>query len=463
MNMNKLIPVMLACCSVGTALAGDTIPKFKTGERVVFVGDSITHGGRYHSYIWLYYMTRYPTMPITVMNAGIGGDCAWDIQERMDEDVLCKNPTYMTMTFGMNDSGYYDFFKEDAQEIAARQIQRSFDCYQDIEQKMKAAKGVTKVMLGGSPYDETAKIENNVFPTKDAALQKIIDFQVESAQKNGWGFVDFHQPMRDISLREQQNDPAFALCGGDRIHPDNDGHMVMAYLFLKAQGLAGEKVADIAIDAKTVKVETAANCSIKNLKKTANGVSFSYLARALPYPVDTFTRGWGSKKPQADGLKLVPFIDEFNQERLSVKHLPDGNYQLKIDGAIITTVTAAALQEGINLAELTNTPQYQQALQVMLLNEERFGIEQHLRDYAWMEFSFLQGKGLLFADNQEAMDAIQAELEKNAFISGNYENYFKARFPSVRQAWQDQMDLLVDTIYEINQPVNHQIELVKVD
>ena len=164
MKMKKQLIVLLACCAVGAALAGEHIPKFKKGERVVFVGDSITDGGHYHSYIWLYYMTRFPTMPITVMNAGIGGDCAWDIQERMDEDVFCKNPTYMTMTFGMNDSGYYDFYKEDAQEIAARQVQRSFDSYQDIEQKMKAAEGVTKVIIGGSPYDETAKIENAVFP-----------------------------------------------------------------------------------------------------------------------------------------------------------------------------------------------------------------------------------------------------------------------------------------------------------
>ena len=49
-----------------------TIPRFEEGERVVFVGNSITHGGHYHSFIWLYYMTRFPDKPITIMNAGIG-------------------------------------------------------------------------------------------------------------------------------------------------------------------------------------------------------------------------------------------------------------------------------------------------------------------------------------------------------------------------------------------------------
>ena len=59
--------------------AQTTIPRFEEGERVVFVGNSITHGGHYHSFIWLYYMTRFPDKPITIMNAGIGGESAWDM------------------------------------------------------------------------------------------------------------------------------------------------------------------------------------------------------------------------------------------------------------------------------------------------------------------------------------------------------------------------------------------------
>ena len=49
--------------------AQTTIPRFEEGERVVFVGNSITHGGHYHSFIWLYYMTRFPDKPITAKPA----------------------------------------------------------------------------------------------------------------------------------------------------------------------------------------------------------------------------------------------------------------------------------------------------------------------------------------------------------------------------------------------------------
>jgi hypothetical protein len=367
----------------------------------------------------------------------------------------------MTMTFGMNDVGYYDFYKPEAQEIAQKQIEKSLASYKSIEKKMLDAKGVTKVLIGGSPYDETSKVPNQIFPTKNAALLKVNDFQRASAKENGWGFVDFARPMMAIDLREQQKDTLFNLEGGDRIHPDNDGHMVMAYLFLKAQGLAGKKVAEMDIDAKGKKVELADNCKISGLQVTGNGLEFNYLANALPYPTDSIVRGWGAHKSQKDALKLIPFTKEFNQELLKVSGLTNGTYQLKIDGQNIAQFPASELASGVNMAELVNTPQYQQATKIMILNENRLEIERRLRDYAWMEYSFLHDKGLLFADNQASIDTIKANWS-NVFVRGNFGVYQQAQYPEIRKNWQDQMDGMVKMIYSINKPVNHTIKLIKV-
>lgn len=461
MNFKKIILVAIVCALMNVAQAQQMIPPFKKGERVVFVGNSITHGGHYHSFIWLYYMTRFPSMPVTVMNAGVGGDSAWDIVKRLDKDVFGKNPTYMTMTFGMNDVGYYDFYKDNAQEIAQKQIEKSLNSYKIIEKKMLDAKGVTKVLIGGSPYDETSKISKEIFPTKNAALLKVNSFQQASAKENGWGFVDFTHPMMEIDQREQQKDSLFNLEGGDRIHPDNDGHMVMAYLFLKAQGLAGKKVADISIDAKDKKIKLADNCKIADLKTSGNGIEFSYLANALPYPVDSIVRGWGAQKSQKAALKLIPFTKEFNQELLKVSGLAGGYYKLQIDGQDISKFSSSELSEGINMAELVNTPQYQQATRIMLLNENRLEIERKMRDYAWMEFSFLQDKGLLFVDNHVSIDTIKANWQ-NIFVRGNFGVYQQAQYPEIRQNWQDEMDGIVKLIYSINKPVNRTIKLIKV-
>src|SRR5690606_34607636 len=82
---------------------------FNAVDRVVFLGNSITDGGHYHSYIWLYYMTRYPQMNLLIQNAGIGGDRVIEMLKRLDGDVFSKQPTVLIATFGMNDSGYFEY------------------------------------------------------------------------------------------------------------------------------------------------------------------------------------------------------------------------------------------------------------------------------------------------------------------------------------------------------------------
>src|ERR1700744_5707629 len=97
-----------------TAANAQSVPAFKAGDRVAFMGNSITDGGHYHSYIWLYYMTHYPNMRLTMFNVGIGGDNVKQMSDRFEYEVLPKKPTVMTLTWGMNDTGYFDWFKPDA-------------------------------------------------------------------------------------------------------------------------------------------------------------------------------------------------------------------------------------------------------------------------------------------------------------------------------------------------------------
>ena len=386
--------------------AQTTIPRFEEGERVVFVGNSITHGGHYHSFIWLYYMTRFPDKPITIMNAGIGGESAWDMKDRLDYDVFNRKPTYVTLTFGMNDTGYDIYMKDDAKELSKQRIAKSLESYREIEERLLAKNKIKKVLIGGSPYDETSRFNNFILHNKNNAILKIIDAQRTSAKKNGWGFVDFNQPMREISRKEQEADSTFTFCRIDRIHPDNDGQMVMAYLFLKAQGLAGDEVSSVSIDAYHSSVITHKNCKISKLKKNGADLTFDYLAYALPYPLDSISRsGWGNKRSQRDAMQLVPFMEEFNQERFQVTNLEKGMYRLTIDNQFIDNLSSEKLANGVNLADYPNTPQYQQAAKIMYLNEERFEVEKRFREYLWTEYSFLKKEGLLFADDQKAIDA----------------------------------------------------------
>ncbi|HOK35648.1 MAG TPA: SGNH/GDSL hydrolase family protein [Paludibacteraceae bacterium] len=462
--MKKLVILFFIIVCSGVNLFSQPVSKFKDGDRVVFLGNSITDGGHYHSFIWLFYMTRFPNMDLLIMNAGIGGDTAYDMYKRLDDDVFCKRPTVLVVTFGMNDSGYFEYNSDKAKEFGEEKYQTCYKNFKMLEKRLLELPNTRIVMMGSSPYDENVKINGNIpFKGKNAVMQRIVEFQKQAAQEHNWEFLDLNQPMTAINQKFQQTDSTFTLCGLDRIHPDNDGHMVMAYLFLKEQGFAGNKVADIEINASKGSIIKSTNCGISNLKKDGNKISFDYLAYSLPYPLDTMPRGWNSKKSQAQAIKYVPFIDEMNQEILKITGLK-GNYKLMIDDNEIGTWSSDDFAKGINLASETKTPQYQQALAVMYLNEYRWEIERNFREYAWIQFDFFQQKGLLFADNQEAVNVLDKEIKKtnDIWLKMHRDNYAQMMHKSVREAREEEMKLLISKIYEINKPVTRKITLKKI-
>lgn len=460
--MKKFFVLVAAVCMTCTAAFAQTVKPFEEGERAVFLGNSITDGGHYHSFIWLYYMTRFPDMPIRVFNGGIGGDTAFDMNKRLDGDIFSKEPTSLMVTFGMNDSGYYEYNGDNAKEFGEQKYQESIKNFQQMEKRFQEQSGIRIVMLGTSPYDETAEIKDNtVFKKKNETIKRIVEYQKESAAKNGWEFTDLNAPMVALNQENQKKDPSFTLCGNDRIHPDNDGHMVMAYLFLKAQGFAGKDVADMEINANKKEAVKTENCTVTNIKKIGKELSFDYLAEALPYPLDTIARGWGSKKSQADAIKVIPFMEEMNREMLKVTGLK-GEYKLMIDGEEIGIWNGNDLAKGINLAAESKTPQYQQALTVMHLNEYRWEIEKNFREYAWCQFGFFQQKGLLFANDRKAIEVMDENVEKNMWLKGRRDMYSKMMFEAVRDAREQEMDVFINKIYEINKPIVRKIVLRKI-
>jgi lysophospholipase L1-like esterase len=455
----SLPALILFLCLTGIVKAQNVQP-FRQGDRVVFTGNSITDGGHYHSYIWLYYLTHYPGRRITIFNAGIGGDVAQQMYERLDSDVFAHKPTVMTLTFGMNDTGYQNLKGDKADSVYAVKIAASLKSFALIEAKLKAHPEIKKIMISSPPYDETSKIKINLLQKKNEAILKIAAEQQKVATANNWGYVDFNGALMQVNTREQQRDSTFTFNNADRIHPANDGQMVMAYAFLKAQGLAGKKVADVEINVNAKKVQTTENCVITSPVISPSLIKFNYLANSLPYPMDTVPSGFGRpQRAQSAALPLIPFTDEFNQEMLTVKGLKQSQYTLKIDDKVICTYTGDDFSKGINLAVITSTPQYQQALAVMHLNEERWTIERRLREYYWIHYSILKPKGMLYNDGDATVDSLQKYARKDFFVAATIPTYRKARFKVVRDAWQQEIDLLTDKMYQVNKPAVHRFEI----
>jgi len=458
--MKKFLVIAFCMLTGISTINSQTIPAFTKGDRVVFVGNSITCGGHFHSYIWLYYMTRFPDQRIDIFNEGIGGDVAKQMYQRLD-DVFRHNPTVVTLSFGMNDTGYMDYTDPANIPTGRKNVETALADYKLIEKEYKRHKKVKKILIGSSPYDETASFNKVPFPGKNALIQEIGDHLQQSAADNKWSFVDFNRPMTAINEREQKSNPDFTLCGNDRIHPTTDGHMVMAYTFLKAQGFSNKPVADISIDASSNSVNRSENCTISDLTVTPAGViSFNYKANSLPYPLD-HSHYEGQKQTQADAMKVIPFMDEMNYEGLTVTGLTDGYYLLKIEGQEIGRFTPGDLKRGINLAEYENTPQNQQAQQIRFINEQRWFTDRQMREYYWMEYNLMRDRGLLWASNEAAVDTLRKHRETNWAVNMNTDHWLRFMHKGIREDSVEGQRKAVDRIYEINKPRTLKVELIK--
>lgn len=459
--LKKITLVLLLAVLGSIKIKAQSLQPFVNGDRVVFLGNSITEAGYYGSNIWLYYMTRFPERRISVINAGIGGDVAGQMNDRFELDVLPKKPNILVLTFGMNDSGYFEFNAANADETAQQRIAKSHQNFMLLTEKLKAQPKIKPVMMSSSPYDETMENKNNYYKGKSKVMEQIIAFQQEAAKNNGWPYIDLFHPMTEINIREQKKKPDFTNTGPDRIHPGRGGHLVMAALFLKSQGLAGKPVASIHIDTKKGLVGVE-NAKVDISKRSDVELSFNYMANALPFPIDSVNGVWENPQTQADALAVYPFIQEFNQEILKIENLKEGNYDLMIDGRRICMFSADALAKGINMALLSNTPQYQQAASVMYLNELRLELEKKIREYYWLHFNYFKAQDMLFEDSQLAFEKVAEKAKKDWFVRSKMGTYQTARFPEVREMWEDNIKQLTDRMYQMNKPKSHLIQIMQV-
>lgn len=79
----------------------------RKGERILFLGDSITEQGvKPNGYVTLLRNqldARYPDLGIEVIGAGISGNKVTDLERRLAKDVIDKKPTIVIIYIGIND------------------------------------------------------------------------------------------------------------------------------------------------------------------------------------------------------------------------------------------------------------------------------------------------------------------------------------------------------------------------
>ena len=95
--------LVLAATSRADEPAKPTLAPVAKGDRIVFLGDSITQAGvGPKGYVTLI-KNALADKGATVIGAGISGNKVPDIQGRLQKDVLDKKPTLVVVYIGIND------------------------------------------------------------------------------------------------------------------------------------------------------------------------------------------------------------------------------------------------------------------------------------------------------------------------------------------------------------------------
>ncbi len=220
--------VALAIGSIGlvAARAGDLA--VKDGQKIAFMGDSITQAGAApKGYVRLVISGLEANgVKATAIPAGISGHKSDQMLARLERDVLSKKPDWMTLSCGVNDVWHgakgipLDQYKANISNIVGQCL----------------AAGIKVMILTSTMIGEDQPNANN---------QKLIaynDFLRELAKEKNCLLADLNADMQ-AAIAKAGADPKAKILTRDGVHMNPAGNEMMAVGVLKAFGLSEEQVA----------------------------------------------------------------------------------------------------------------------------------------------------------------------------------------------------------------------------
>ena len=318
---------------------------FAKGERVAFIGDSITHGGTWVGWLKFFVETRLGG-GVELLNCGIAGDSAWNVKHRIKWDILPQRPDRAFVMLGMNDSGSEEWTSDSPTEAEKAKRARRFARYRSYMNNILdqlAAANVKVTLVTPSPYDEYSTVFKTP-PCKgrnERALFGIAAIVRELAAERNLPVVDFHERMTELQKKWFDS---IHLCRADRVHPNAVGGLEMGLAAADALGL-------LAADAPAVEVSADPEKKSAGVEFLADGgVRFAYNAKFLPLPME----GAPAVQTLSPAEELVA---RAAAERVVVKDLPAGTWALKADGRELGRFSAEEFAAGVDLSRLKTPAQ----------------------------------------------------------------------------------------------------------
>ena len=205
---------------------------FKSEDKVLFIGDSITDCGRRgdhapygHGYvrkITELITAKYPERDITYVNKGIGGDIVEGLENRWDTDVINESPDWVSVKIGINNAN-----RQLNQGVSNEDYLPEWEaCYQRILTRVKNELDAPLFLF------EIFYIEEDVENPRPVAVDEYNACIHRLAERFDARLIQTNEAFdRAVAAR-----PGALWTTQDGVHPNAEGHTLMALEFLKLAG-----------------------------------------------------------------------------------------------------------------------------------------------------------------------------------------------------------------------------------
>jgi lysophospholipase L1-like esterase len=201
----------------------------KQDDHILFFGDSITDAGwrsegdkplgkGYVASIASTLTSRYPQLKLKVTNRGISGNRVYDLQKRLQADVLDLKPTVVSILIGINDT--WRRFDRDM----LSPVEDFLAAYRLICSRIKEELSARLVLC--EPF---------LLPvTPDrAAWRQDLDPRIHAVRQVAVEFASAYVPLDGLFAAAACRQPA-AHWADDGVHPTPAGHALIAEAWIKA-------------------------------------------------------------------------------------------------------------------------------------------------------------------------------------------------------------------------------------
>lgn len=206
--------------------------RLQSGDKILFIGDSITDAGRRedpdglgHGYVRMFrdvLQARHPSLMVDVVNQGVSGNTIRDLDKRWQHDVIAHRPSYLSVSIGVNDVWRQVQTPRNPDEVMIDEFEATYRrLLKQVNNALKCHLLLCEPTINGE--------------TRDTDYNKLTIPYVDCVHKLAREFKATLAPMNQAFWTAILAYP-HRKWTADGVHPLSNGHMLMALTAFDALG-----------------------------------------------------------------------------------------------------------------------------------------------------------------------------------------------------------------------------------